>query len=384
MFPDEHGWTDNEVGSFSDVGAPFIVNGDRSYRIVTDGKGNESVATSPELTPVDLTECHVAFHAQVSFSSRLEAVKLRLASGNIGTDYAEATIWEDGEDPIILGSTFEMQSIPIGGFQTVGTVEWPAINRAQIVLTDNEVGTTTLYVAGIYAVPTSQQATVSFAFDDGDASTMNPALRKLSAFRYPATAYVITDVLGEEGWLSLEDLYTLRDLHHWEIAGHALTLANHNLPDGFDDLEGEELETEVDGLRDWLDERGFRRRTFAYPKGGAGQEVRQLIKRDYGAGRATAGGPETIPARDDYTMRGWSIDSETSSVEDIKAAIDGAVESGAWLILTFHKIVSGEPEAATEFNDDDFAEVVDYIRSLQEEGESIEVLTVADALGADA
>lgn len=382
MFRAGHGWTGNGKGSFSDVGAPLIVNTDRSFKIETNGKGEASVATSPELAPVDLTDSHVAFHSQVSFSNRLDLVKLRLASGNISTDYAEAVIWEDGEDPIALGSTFEMQSIPTGRFAVTGTVDWGAIERAQIILTDNGTGAVTLYVAGIYAVPGPQRAILTFAFDDGYASVFSRALPKLSAYRYPASAYVITDIIGDEGILSLDQLYTLRDQHHWEIGGHAFTLAAHNLPDGFDSLEGEELEDEVDGLRGWLDEHGFRRDTMAYPKGAAGMETRALIKRDYGAGRVTAMGPETIPSRDDYTLRGSSLDGLTQTPASIIEAIDEAVAAGSWLILTFHNIVSGSPAAAVEYKESGFGEIVDHVRALEEEGQPLEVRTMSDAIGA--
>lgn len=382
MFPAGHGWTGNGKGSFSDVGAPLIVNTDRSFKIETNGKGEASIATSPELDPVDLGDCHVGFHSEVSFSGRLDLVKLRLASGNIATDFAEAVVWEDGEDPIILGSSFEMQTIPTGAFAETGTVNWTEIKHAQIVLTDNKAGAVTLYVAGIYAVPAPKQAIVTFAFDDGHASVFTRALPKLSAYRYPASAYVITDIVGDEGFLTLEELYALRDQHHWEIGGHAFTVAAHNLPNGFDSLEGKELEDEVDGLRGWLDEHGFRRGTMAYPKGAAGAEVRTLIKRDYGAGRATAMGPETIPARDNYTLRGSSLDGTTQTPAAINEAIDEAVASGAWLILTFHDIVTGTPGAAVEYKASDFAEIVDHVRELQEENRDVEVLTLAEAIDA--
>ncbi|HET6999542.1 MAG TPA: polysaccharide deacetylase family protein [Solirubrobacterales bacterium] len=382
MFPSGHGWTGNGKGSFSDAGAPLIVNNDRSFKIETNGKGEASIASSPELAVVDLTGCHVAFQSQISFSNRLGLVKLRLASGNISTDFAEAVIWDDSEDSIILGSSFEMQTIPTGEFAVTGSVNWAAIKRAQIILTDNATGAVTLYVAGIYAVPTPKQAIVTFAFDDGSDSVVSRALPKLSAYRYPASFYVIADIVGDEGIVDLEDLYTLRNLHHWEIGGHAFTLAAHNLPDGWDSLEGKELEDEVDGLRGWLDEHGFRRATMAYPKGAAGQEVRALVKRDYGAGRATAMGPETLPARDDYTLRGSSIDGTVQTAASINSAIDKAVAAGAWLILTFHEIVTGAPEAATEYKQSAFGEIVDHVRALQVEGKDIEVLTMAEAIEA--
>jgi peptidoglycan/xylan/chitin deacetylase (PgdA/CDA1 family) len=379
MFPDGHGWTGNGVGEFADAGPPFVVNGDRSYRITTDGTGDESIATSPLLDPVNLTGHHVSFQSQIGSAAHLGKVVLRLSSGNIETDYAEATVWETDEDPVILRSSFEYQSIPLGGFHVVGSVDWSRIDRAQIVLTDNDAGLVSLYVAGIYSVPTARQATISFSFDDGYESAFTRGKQTLSAYRYPATAYVIADGIGSPGLLSMEQLYTLRDDDHWEIAGHAFTLAAHNMPDGLDDLEPEALATEMNGLRDWIDEHGFSRRTFAYPKGAAGSEVRRYVKRDYCAARVTANGPETLPPRDDYTIRGWSINSQVTGVPQIEAAIDETVSEGTWLVLTFHNLVGGQPEKATEFGDDAFTEIVEYVRTLQLAGR-IKVRTVGDAV----
>lgn len=380
MFPAGHGWEGNGKGSFSDAGGELAVNGDRSFKIETNGNEEAAVATSPEISPVDLFEKHIVVHAEVSFSSRLKTVALRLSSGSIESDYAEATIWETDEDPVILGSTFERQSIPREEFAVTGSINWSGIKRAQLRVTDNKTGKVTLYAAGIYAVPTMPNGRVSIAFDDGYASTRSIALPRLSPYRMPATCYVITDILGKEEQLKLEDLYALRDQHDWEIAGHALTVAAHNKPNGLDDLEGEELEEELDGLRAWMDEHGFARRTFAYPKGAAGQEVRKIIKSQYGGGRVTARGPETNPTRDDYIVRGWSINSSFDTVAAIKEAITNASQRGEWLVLTFHKLVT-TPAAETEFATADFDEIVDHIGELKESGD-IEVLTVADAMGA--
>jgi peptidoglycan/xylan/chitin deacetylase (PgdA/CDA1 family) len=379
MFPHGHGWT-GKNGTFGDVGSPLIVNGDRSFRITTTGDGTETIASSPALEPVDLTGSHVSVHAQVSFSSRLKAVKLRLASGDIETDYAEATVWQEALDPVILGSSFEFQSLPRDDFEVVGDVDWSQIDRAQIVLTDNQLGEATFYVAGIYAVPTAGRATISFAFDDGHQSVFTHGLKKLSSYRYPATAYMIADMVGDPGILSLEQLYKLRNQHRWEIAGHSMTLAGHNLPDGFDDLEPEALKAEMDELRGWLDEHGFSRTSFAYPKGAAGPQVREYVARDYCAGRVTARGPETLPTRDNYTIRGWSINGFETDAAEVEAAIDKAAAQGTWLVLTFHDIVGGEPALATEFEDDEFDAVVEHVQALQKQGD-LRVRTVGDAVG---
>jgi peptidoglycan/xylan/chitin deacetylase (PgdA/CDA1 family) len=378
MFSAGHGWT-GVNGAFTDAGPPFVVNGDRSFRVGSLGTGTAAVATSPALPPVDLEHAHVSVQGLVSFSNRLETVKIRLASGDIATDYAEATVWQKNFDPIILGSTFEFQSLAHGDFAVIGQVDWSQIDRAQIFVTDNATGEVAFYVAGIYAVPDKSKATVSFAFDDGDISTYTRALKKLSTYRYPATAYMIADTVGNPGFMSLEQLQKLRDQHHWEIAGHSLTIASHNLPDGLDDLDPAALEAEMNGLRDWIYENGFSRASYAYPKGAASPQVRHYVKRDYCAGRVTARGPETLPPRDKYTMRGWSINGLESDAADVEVTVDKAVADGTWAILSFHDIVGGTPTESTDFNDDEFEAVVDYVRTLQKEGK-VRVRTVGDAV----
>jgi peptidoglycan/xylan/chitin deacetylase (PgdA/CDA1 family) len=379
-FPAGHGWVGNGEGSFSDAGSPFALHNGRSFKIETDGHGDESIATSPELEPVDLTESHISFDSLVSFSAHLGQVRLRLSSGNIETDYAEAVVWQEGLDPVILGTSFESQTIPTGAFKIVGEVDWSEIDRAQIILTDNSTGPVNLYVDGIYAVRDAQRPTISFSFDDGRESTFTKGAKKLSIFHMPATAYVISGAVNEPGYMSLEQLDTLRDKDHWEIGGHAATIASHNLPNGLDSLGPEALEKEMDELGDWLDVHDFPRRTFAYPKGAASPAVRAYVERDYCAARVTARGPETIPPRNQYAMRGWSVDSAETTTADLEDAINKAVAEKSWLILTFHDLVEGQPQGPEDFNYKEFSKIVNYVHSLQVKHQ-VRVQTIAAAVG---
>jgi hypothetical protein len=380
MFPEESGWTGNGVGSFEDAGPPFVVNGDRSYKIQTDGTGAASVATSPRLAPVDLTAAHVSVQGLVSFSGRLGQVRLRLSSGDIGTDYAEATVWDDGRDPTVLGGTFEYQSIPTAGFTEHGEVDWSRIDRAQLIVTDNGTGSVFLYVAGIYAVPTYRAPTISFAFDDGLESTIALGLKKLSASRIPATGYVIADAIGTPGFLTEEQLYTMRNLDKWEIGGHAYSIADHNAPNGFDGLTPEQLKADFDQMREWMFERGFAQRSFAYPQGAAGPEVRKYAQRDYCAARVTAEGPETISPRNPFVIRGFSIDSSQTRLAELEREVDRAVAQRSWLVLTFHNLVTGAPQQTTDFGYAEFSQLVDYVQGLRAAGK-LQIRTVADAVG---
>jgi peptidoglycan/xylan/chitin deacetylase (PgdA/CDA1 family) len=380
MFPAGNGWTGNGVGTFEEAGPPFVVNNDRSYKIETDGTGDASIATSPQLTPVDLTAAHVAVQGLVSFSNFLGEVRLRLSSGDIETDYAEATVWDEGRDPTVLGTTFETQSIPTGGFAVHGTVDWSKIDRAQLIVTDNGNGNVFFYAAGIYAVPTYRTPTVSFAFDDSLESTFTLGVKKLTAYRMPATEYVIANAIDQPGFLTEEQLYTMRNLDHWEIGGHAATLEDHNEPNGLDSLTPEELKADFETMREWMFEHGFAQRTFAYPKGAAGQEVRKYAQRDYCAARVTAAGPETIPPRNPFTIRGFSINSSETHLAQLEEEVDKAIAEKSWLVLTFHNLVTGAPAETTDFNYTEFSELVDYVHAREAEG-ALQVRTVADAVG---
>jgi hypothetical protein len=57
-------------------------------------------------------------------------------------------------------------------FHVVGNVDWSKINRAQLIVTDNESGPVTLYVAGIYAVrPPIRQRSASPSTTDTNPSS---------------------------------------------------------------------------------------------------------------------------------------------------------------------------------------------------------------------
>jgi hypothetical protein len=80
-------------------------------------------------------------------------------------------------------------------------------------------------------------------------------------------------------------------------------------------------------------------------------------------------------------LAGWSIDSEVDDADSVMAEIDKAVAQKTWLMLSWHDLVGGTAAESTEFSDDEFDEVVDYVRSLQDDG-MLKVRTVADALKA--
>jgi hypothetical protein len=116
---------------------------------------------------------------------------------------------------------------------------------------------------------------------------------------------------------------------------------------------------------DWLDENGFSRASFAYPKGAASPEVRRYVKRDYCAGRSTARGPETIPPRDKLHPS-WMVDQRVEHrCRGGRRRYRQGSRRGDLAGPHFPQSRRRTPGASTEFNDDDFGEIVDHIRNFR-------------------
>jgi hypothetical protein len=89
---------------------------------------------------------------------------------------------------------------------------------------------------------------------------------------------------------------------------------------------------------------------------------------------------ETIPPRNPFAIRGFSINSEFTRLAELEREVDRAIAEGSWRVLTFHNLVTGAPIETTDFNYTEFAELVDYVHARQAEGR-LQVKTVADAVG---
>jgi len=373
-FPDSHGWTNNGVGIFSDQGTE--INADRSYQIQTSGVGTESVATKTGISPVDLTRKHIVIALQIGFSSRLVNTKLRLASGNISTNYAEITLATQADASMLFNSAWHNISFPYEAFTEVGTVDWTSITSARVTALDNGAGIVTVKFGVIKAVPALTEGVISIAFDDGYASTYTKGMKRLARYGFPATAYIITDVVDTATWLTTAQIDQLHDFQGWDICPHALTINNHNLTNGLESLSDANCLTEISGLYTWMKDRGYSVRDIAYPKGNRGGSVLKYSRRYFThGGRGTVQGPETSPAGDPWYIRGWSVDGLTTSVATIESFIDKAIADKSWGIITFHNIVTGAAASATEFNETNYNAVIDYLAN-----SGVKVMKIGDVL----
>ncbi|MHB1162998.1 MAG: polysaccharide deacetylase family protein [Minisyncoccota bacterium] len=129
---------------------------------------------------------------------------------------------------------------------------------------------------------------IILSFDDGWSDQFTYAFPILQKYHYTATFFVFTNSIGRRGFLTWEDLHTLRD------AG--MTIASHSRSHPFltKIADPATLWSEIDGSKQILEKNlGITVNEFAYPFGQYNPEIVAMVKK---AGYTVA--------RGDYVQRG--------------------------------------------------------------------------------
>ncbi|NJM08921.1 polysaccharide deacetylase family protein [Candidatus Gracilibacteria bacterium] len=137
-------------------------------------------------------------------------------------------------------------------------------------------GYTALRMSDLFACLRGQRACpprpVALTFDDGYEDQALNALPLLERYQIPATFYIVSGFVGKPGYMSWQQLETLRDAG-MEIGGHTVSHA---------DLAGlslEEARAEIGQSRQLLRRRlGIEVESFAYPAGSYTLPVTDLVQ----------------------------------------------------------------------------------------------------------
>ncbi|PSK90576.1 hypothetical protein CLV30_1381, partial [Haloactinopolyspora alba] len=209
---------------------------------------------------------------------------------------------------------------------------------------------------------------------------------KMDALGLTATTYIIADRVDSD-----PDTVTSAQLADavasgWEIGGHAYSGAVHSA--SYEGVDEATATSDLTSLHGWLttnypDPTG--RYSFAYPHGRYGDTtdgaaIESLVRQaGFKSGRTIlsdvgesghlqiAGVPEVMP----YRIHATSSISELSNGQQDPTnliATGGMIDKtasndGGWLVLVFHRIVSGTPTATSEISQTDFDAIMDKIAS---------------------
>lgn len=216
---------------------------------------------------------------------------------------------------------------------------------------------------------------VILTFDDNFAGQRDEAYPIMSANGQKGVAFICHDKISLGDRLSLADMQMLRD-NGWDICNH--TISHPYLTT----ISQEELETEINGMYDYLVTNGFKdtAKFFAYPMGQFNDAVIAKVKQRHVLAREVSneGQPHfRISNYDDLQFRltGYYVQN-TTSTETLQGIIDREIERCSVLILMFHNIVDADA-GNLQYLTADFQTISDYLKTKQDAGD-LEVITFSD------
>jgi peptidoglycan/xylan/chitin deacetylase (PgdA/CDA1 family) len=384
QFQPGHGFVANApatVGDNVDDATDAII-GTQSAVIETAGSGAPRTLTRTGLAPIDFTNHIPKLWVKLDNVVHATALQLVLGSGTgqfrFSFSSTQGQRWTSEGDWVAFTISWSPENVT-----TVGTPNRAAITDVQLRVVDDAGGVPVrLHVNGVALVPepatTYPSGVVSFTFDDNVATMVSAGAPVLAQYSFPATAYVITDMVGRPGRASLADLVALQNTRGWEIAAHSFTDDHHAAR--FPNLTPQVLEDDLVDSRAWLIANRFTGYDHcAYPggdfTGGIGTDVLALARRYFATCRTIYQGErETYVPADSVKLRVFYVTSSTTLARAI-AAVDNARAHREWIILVFHHLVTS-PMLSTEWSAADFTALVTHVAST-----GMPVKTVGQVLG---
>lgn len=388
-----HGYFASGTGATVADDTSAFVMGSQCLKLTTGGNGVAAFAKKNSFTAVDLTGKQV--RVWVRLPTPADIANLASLNLYIGNDTAMTNSYggtfASGFAGEILGKEDGWYGfvVNIGDLIAAGTPVRTAITCLWLRAVDANSQVVNVQFGGVEFIPEPANGVVSFTFDDGRTTQYTEGRKKLSQYRYPATAYVIRSVVQGEAdnldgsfspsTMTLAQLKELQEYHGWDIACHANTIAAHNSTNGLTDLTAAAVEDEFGQQQKWLIDNGFvGGQHLAYPKGLHNQTVYDAAKRHFKSARSVYGFPKctTYPPTAPIKLRSFTVAGDTTFAA-IQTEITRARVNKEWLILVFHDLVTtpSPSNSTTQFPIATFGQVVDECAT-----QGVAVRTVADVV----
>lgn len=357
-----------------------FVLGSQSAFVETSGAGVPRTLSRRGMPAIDFTDRMPKLWLKIDNVAHVRALDLVLGDSNFANSYTFKLASTQGQQYTTEGDwvAFTVSWDP-QTFTTIGHPSRSQITDIMLRVTDKQSGTPVrLHVNGLGLVkePLDKypEGVVTFTFDDGFAE-MLPGSSVLAAAGFPATTYVIVDIIDRPGRVQLADLQAL-DAAGWDIAVHAYSDVHHSAR--YSALTNSEVEDDMVSAREWVMQQRFSGYDHcSYPGGDftGGTDVLSLAQKYFTSCRTIyTRQREAVPASDPRKLRVFYVTRDVR-LETVQAAIDHAKAARQWVILVFHKIVETTPALSTEWAAHDFTALVEYVRA-----KGVPVATVSQVL----
>lgn len=377
-FQSGHGWSTLGTGVTSNLNdTTDYILGSQSASVTSNGAGAAANIRKTGVPNADLSASTIRLLIKVDGIANLASLSLYVGDTAF-SNYYIIPIYSPGDSKSLADGEWQWLEVGFANSEVGdGSPNRETVTAWQLRFTDDSAAAVTVHVNAVGFVPDQSafpSGVVSITFDDTFVSQRTIAAPVLDRYGFAASAMTIADQVGADAdHLSLAQLRELRELHGWEVAGHAYTAANHNA--GFSSLTEAELDNELRALKTWLCAYGFGSYDYlAYPRGEFSPTIERYVGKYFSAARTIAAVPmQMLPAVNPYRLRSKTVANDASP-ELLTGMIDDAYDNKAWLSFTFHSIAATADES-TEYSTADFTTVVDYLAS-----KGIPVRTVGEVL----
>lgn len=368
-FQTGHGFTLTSGGGSITDDTSIYCMGSQSLKLTTKGDGTQLRVTKSSISPtLDISSKMIKMVVRAddpTYMGTTGQVFLGFSSDNFAANYFYYNATYTVSHEYGGNSWIEIGFSP-SNMNTTGTPDLTAINAIRLYVKDNPTGVFNMWMQSISMFDAPVEGLVSLTFDDGSASQFTEAAKKMSEYGYSGTAYVMPDQIGSAGYMTLDQIKNLQDIHGWDIASHYTT--------NFTTLSASQLETAIKGVKDYLISNGLSKGAdhLAYPQGDYNQTVMPIVKKYFATARQSSTGVhETLPATDYHRLKVFPIKSTTTPAA-VAAAVTSAITNKDWLILVFHRVIASGL-ASEDCTITDFGTIIDDIAA-----QAIPVKTVSE------
>ena len=218
----------------------------------------------------------------------------------------------------------------------------------------------------VFLMEEPRTAMITMTMDDGSWSLYDVAFKIFKEHGIPGTAFIVTGWYGvKPGRLTLDQMHEMQN-NGWEIGSHSVSHVK------LTQMPFKEAFNETYDSKMWLEARGFRVSSFAYPMGNFNSTIKQLAGSIYDVTRATHNGYVSyshVPT--DRCVAGMDMPADHN---DTFRYIDRAIAERSWIIFVSHAVHS---DGRVVDNMQNLHSIADYIEQKVKEGK-LKAVTLID------
>lgn len=389
-FQSGHGWTSSGAGAtFNLNDTTDFISGSQAAKVTTAGTAAQANIRKFAGSVPDTTGKAIRLRIKVDDITHLNELDFYVGTSSLANAYKWSFFIGGGSTWITSGDWVNI-TLSFANATVLGTPARSGNTDLQLQVWDDAAGTATVHIQSVELIPDGStvlpNGLVSVCFDDTYSSPLTQgAFGKMDSYGYPANLMTIVDQVGTVSHLTLQDLKN-RVKFGWEVTAHAYTDANHTLT--ATGMTAAAFDADLRASKAWIVANGFHGSDgYAYPLGQFGkttdnQATQNYVEKYFNVVRTTQNRTqETFPPANPVRLRAISSittfagGTTPTTLTQAGGTIERAKANSAWLVLIFHKIVSGVAAATTECNISDFNSIIDKINT---QGMAVE--TIGSAL----